>query len=125
MISTPADLPMSAPELKTDTVRVGDAVVCVLSGDLHIGTQAIGDQALSEALRYGPALLAVDLDAVELFTAEGLNLLLALQETTRARGVPLVLISPSAAVRRVLDISAATQTFTIHSTIADATAGYR
>ncbi|MFJ9598258.1 STAS domain-containing protein [Streptomyces virginiae] len=125
MTSTPADLPMPAPGLKTDTVRAGDAVVCVLSGDLHTGTRALADQALSEALQYGPALLAVDLDAVELFTAEGLNLLLALQETTRARGVPLVLVSPSSAARRVLDATGATKSFTIHSTIAEATAAYK
>ncbi|MFC9816993.1 STAS domain-containing protein [Streptomyces virginiae] len=125
MTSTPADLPMPAPGLKTDTVRVGDAVVCVLAGDLHTGTQAIGYQALNEALQYGPAVLAVDLDAVELFTADGLNLLLALQDTARDRGVPLVLVAPSAPVRRVLDVTGAAEAFTIRSTIAEATAGYR
>ncbi|MFG2342013.1 STAS domain-containing protein [Streptomyces yangpuensis] len=124
MTSRPADLPMPAPELKTDTVRVGDTVVCVLSGDLHTGTKAIGDQALNGALEGGPAQLAVDLDAVELFTADGLNLLLALQDTARARGVPLVLVSPSAAVRRVLEVTGAAGTFTIRSTVAEATAGY-
>ncbi|MFE5724965.1 STAS domain-containing protein [Streptomyces erythrochromogenes] len=125
MISTPADLPMPAPVLKTDTMRVGDATVCVLSGDLHIGTKAIGDQALNGALEDGGALLAVDLDAVELFTADGLNLLLDLQNTARARGVPLVLVSPSAAVRRVLDFTGATETFTIRPTIAEATGRHR
>ncbi|MFD6113720.1 hypothetical protein ACFWG0_26915 [Streptomyces yangpuensis] len=44
--------------------RTRDRFTCVLAGDLHTGTQAIGDQALHEALEYGPALLAVDLDAV-------------------------------------------------------------
>ncbi|MFG2972324.1 STAS domain-containing protein [Streptomyces sp. NPDC048331] len=86
MTSTPADLPMPAPELKTDVVRVGDAVVCVLSGDLHAGTRAIGEQALGEALDSGPAVLVIDLDAVELFTADGLNLLLALQDSARPGG---------------------------------------
>ncbi|MFE5717592.1 STAS domain-containing protein [Streptomyces erythrochromogenes] len=124
MTNTPADLPMPAPVLKTDTVRVGDAVVCVLSGDLHAGTKAIGGQVLNEALEDGPALLAVDLDAVELFTADGLNLLLTLQDAARARGVPLVLVAPSAAVRRVLDVAGAAGTFTVRSTIAEATAGY-
>ncbi|MEW2587156.1 STAS domain-containing protein [Streptomyces virginiae] len=125
MTSTPADLPMPAPGLKTDRVRVGEAVVCVLAGDLHTGTRAIGDQALNEALEDGPVLLAVDLDAVELFTADGLNLLLGLRETARARGVSLVLVSPSAAVRHVLDVTGTAETFTICSTIAEATAGYR
>ncbi|MDX6759702.1 MULTISPECIES: STAS domain-containing protein [Streptomyces] len=122
MSTTPADLPMPAPGLKTDTVRVGDALVCVLSGDLHTGTKAIGERALSEALEQGPELLAVDLDAVELFTADGLNLLLALRDTARAREVPLVLVSPSAAVRRVLEVTGAAEAFTVSSTVAQATA---
>ncbi|MFE7187058.1 STAS domain-containing protein [Streptomyces erythrochromogenes] len=124
MTSTPADLPMPAPGLKTDTVRVGNAVVCVLSGDLHAGTQTIGERALGEALEFGPVVLVVDLNAVELFTADGLNLLLALQETARVRGVPVVLVSPSATVHRVLDVTGATESFTVHSTVAEATARY-
>ncbi|MFB7805360.1 STAS domain-containing protein [Streptomyces virginiae] len=125
MTSTPADLPMPAPQLKTDIVRVGDAVVCILSGDLHAGTQAIGERALGEALEGRPAVLVVDMDAVELFTADGLNLLLSLQETARARNVPVVVVSPSAAVRRVLDVTGATETFTVYSTVAEATGRYR
>ncbi|GLV92769.1 hypothetical protein Slala04_42230 [Streptomyces lavendulae subsp. lavendulae] len=125
MTCTPADLPMPAPQLKTDTVRVGDAVVCILSGDLHAGTQAVGERALGEALEGRPAVLVVDLDAVELFTADGLNLLLSLQETARARNVPVVVVSPSAAVRRVLDVTGATETFTVYSTVAEATGRYR
>ncbi|KOU10870.1 hypothetical protein ADK49_31435 [Streptomyces sp. WM6349] len=116
---------MPAPQLKTDIVRVGDAVVCILSGDLHAGTQAIGELALGEALEGRPAVLVVDLDAVELFTADGLNLLLSLQETARARNVPVVVVSPSAAVRRVLDVTGATETFTVYSTVAAATGRYR
>ncbi|MFD9102440.1 STAS domain-containing protein [Streptomyces virginiae] len=125
MTSTPADLPMPAPQLKTDIVRVGDAVVCILSGDLHAGTQAVGERALGEALEGRPAVLVVDLDAVELFTADGLNLLLSLQETARTRNVPVVVVSPSAAVRRVLDVTGATETFTVYSTVAEATGRYR
>ncbi|MFB6692010.1 MULTISPECIES: STAS domain-containing protein [unclassified Streptomyces] len=125
MTSTPADLPMPAPQLKTDIVRVGDAVVCILSGDLHAGTQAVGERALGEALEGRPALLVVDMDAVELFTADGLNLLLSLQETARTRNVPVVVVSPSAAVRRVLDVTGATETFTVYSTVAEATGRYR
>ncbi|RSS92597.1 STAS domain-containing protein, partial [Streptomyces sp. WAC05950] len=114
-----------APQLKTDIVRVGDAVVCILSGDLHAGTQAVGERALGEALEGRPALLVVDMDAVELFTADGLNLLLSLQETARTRNVPVVVVSPSAAVRRVLDVTGATETFTVYSTVAEATGRYR
>ncbi|MGW5346122.1 STAS domain-containing protein [Streptomyces sp. HUAS TT3] len=121
----PADLPMPAPGLKTDIVRVGDAVVCVMAGDVHTGTKALGDEALREALALRPALLAVDLDAVELFTAEGLNILLTLRDAAGTYGVPLVLVSPSRSVRRILDMTGAAELFTIHSTIAEAVAGHQ
>ncbi|WP_405976995.1 hypothetical protein [Streptomyces sp. NBC_00158] len=65
MSTDPANLPLPAPDLKTDIVRVGAAVVCVLSGGVHLGTLSIGDDALRRALDLRPALLAVALDAVE------------------------------------------------------------
>ncbi|MCF3181430.1 STAS domain-containing protein [Streptomyces polychromogenes] len=118
-----ADLPMPAPELKTDTVRIGEAVVCVLSGDLYMGTRDAGDRALLAALDLNPALLAVDLNAVELFTADGLNLLLAVRDAARAHGVRLALVSPSGAVRRVLDVTGASGSFAVHPTVEEAIAG--
>ncbi|MCB5164551.1 STAS domain-containing protein [Streptomyces bambusae] len=118
---TSSGLPMPAPGLKTDIVRTGEALVCVLSGDLHTGTRDVADQALRDALDSGPGLLAVDLDAVELFTADGLNLLLTLRDTARSRTVPLILLSPSRAVRTVLDLTGAVGTFTIHVSLAEAT----
>ncbi|MGT2532698.1 STAS domain-containing protein [Streptomyces nojiriensis] len=117
-----AALPMRVPELKTDTVRVGDAVVCVLSGDLYAGTRDVGDHALRAALDLRPVLLAVDLNAVDLFTADGLNLLLGLREAARARGVPLALVSPSDAVRHVLEVTGATDSFDVHPSVTETAA---
>ncbi|MFJ7779642.1 STAS domain-containing protein [Streptomyces yangpuensis] len=117
-----SDLPMPAPELKTDTIRVGGAVVCVLSGDLYLGTAAVGDHTLREALDRLPDLLAIDLNAVELFTADGLNLLLALRDSARAAGVPLVLVSPSRGVRQVLEMTGAADSFAVHDTVEEAIA---
>ncbi|MFE5720597.1 STAS domain-containing protein [Streptomyces erythrochromogenes] len=113
---------MPGPELKTDTVTAGDAVVCVLSGDLHLGTAGVADHALREALERHPALLGVDLSAVELFTAEGLNLLLALRDRAASQGVSLVLIAPSRGARHVLDTTGATLTFALYATVEEAIA---
>ncbi|MFJ5546479.1 STAS domain-containing protein [Streptomyces sp. NPDC093225] len=113
---------MPAPDLKTDTVFVGEAVVCVLAGDLHQGTENISAQALAGALQRRPALLAVDLDAIELFSADGLNVLLTLRENARAQGVPLVLLSPSRAVRRVLELADADSLFEVCASAQEALA---
>ncbi|WP_051807158.1 STAS domain-containing protein [Streptomyces sp. NRRL F-2664] len=117
-----SDLPVAAPELKTDTIRVGGALVCVLSGDLYLGTAAVGGRTLREALDRLPALLVVDLNAVELFTADGLKLLLALRDSARARGVPLALVSPSRGVRQVLEMTGAADSFAVHATVEEAIA---
>ncbi|MEW1635350.1 STAS domain-containing protein [Streptomyces sp. NPDC093801] len=120
--SPAGELPLPAPDLKTDTVVVGEAVVCVLAGDLHQGTGPIGARALAEALHRRPALLAVDLNAIELFSADGLNALLTVREAARDQGVPLVVLSPSRAVRRVLEVAGADGLFTVYGTVQEALA---
>ncbi|KPI20548.1 Sulfate transporter/antisigma-factor antagonist STAS [Actinobacteria bacterium OV450] len=115
---------MPAPELKTDTINVGAAVVCVLSGDLYTGTEAVGDHSLREALDRLPTLLAVDLNAIDLFTADGLNLLLALRDSATAHGVPLVLVSPSRGVMQVLETTGAAGSFAVYATVEEAIAQY-
>ncbi|KOU14952.1 MULTISPECIES: STAS domain-containing protein [Streptomyces] len=125
MTSTPADLPMPAPGLKTDTVQSATPSYVFWPATCPPAPGPSATGPCTRHWRTSPALLAVDRDAVELFTADGLDLLLALQDTASARGVPLVLVAPSAAVRRVLDVTGTAEAFTISSTIAKATAGYR
>ncbi|WP_418959802.1 STAS domain-containing protein [Streptomyces tritici] len=113
---------MPASELKADTVRKGDTVVCVLAGDLHEGTQDAARAVLFRALDSRPALLAIDLDAVELFTAAGLNVLLAVRDAARLDAVPFALVAPSPTVRRVLGVTGAAVCFSVHATVEEAAA---
>ncbi|MEU9044313.1 MULTISPECIES: STAS domain-containing protein [unclassified Kitasatospora] len=106
--------------LKSETVRVGDALVCSFTGDMIMDSGPIAAQALDAALDRRPALLAVDLAGVTLFTSTGLNLLLRTRRRALEAGIPLVLIAPSPRTLRVLDITETATLFPVHATAEDA-----
>lgn len=106
--------------LKSETVRVGDALVCSFAGDMTLDTEDIADLALAAALDHRPALLAIDLSGVEAFTCTGLNLLLAARSRALDEGVPLVLTAPSRQALRVLKLTETDTLFRVHATTHDA-----
>ncbi|MFF8601424.1 STAS domain-containing protein [Streptomyces sp. NPDC015232] len=97
----------AAAGLEIETRRVGEAVVCALSGDLHLDNEGELREALARALDVAPTLLAVDLSAVALLTSSGLNVLLTTRRHALARKVPFVAVAPSPLARRVLRITRA------------------
>ncbi|MEV6206225.1 STAS domain-containing protein [Kitasatospora sp. NPDC051914] len=99
--------------LKSSTARVGAAVVCTFAGDLHMANEPGVRTVLNEALGLLPQVLAVDLSGVELFTSSGLNALLQVRSAAADRGVPVVLLAPSGAVRRVLELTEAAELFPV------------
>ncbi|MFF7992503.1 STAS domain-containing protein [Kitasatospora xanthocidica] len=102
--------------LKTDTVTIGDALVCVLAGDVTMDSEPIAARALNAALDQEPSVLAVDLSRVELFTSTGLNLLLTLRRRILGRPTALALVAPSNMVRRVLEITETAPLFPVYAT---------
>ncbi|MFI2612795.1 STAS domain-containing protein [Kitasatospora sp. NPDC018619] len=108
------------PCLRSRTVRVGDALVCCFDGDLTLDSEPVAAGALDAALRWRPALLAVDLARVELFTSTGLNLLLGARRRALADGVRLVLVAPSERTLRVLELTETAGLFAVHPTVGDA-----
>ncbi|MGW4892960.1 STAS domain-containing protein [Kitasatospora sp. NPDC004240] len=108
--------------LKSETVRIGGALVCSFAGDMILDSEPGAAQALTAALDQRPDLLAVDLSGVELFTSTGLNLLLVTRRRALAEGVPLVLIAPSRQTARVLELTGTTALFPVRATVGDARA---
>ncbi|MFE2110662.1 STAS domain-containing protein [Kitasatospora sp. NPDC059463] len=109
-----------SPWLKSETARVGETVVCRFSGDLSMDSEAEAAEVLHLALDQGPAVLAVDLADVGLFTSSGLNLLLITRRRALVAGIPLVLIAPCPMARRVLDLTDAAPLFPVHATAEEA-----
>ncbi|MEU3498488.1 anti-anti-sigma factor [Kitasatospora cineracea] len=96
-----------APDLRIETRRTGTTVRCALVGALHQDNQDAFARALHRGLRSRPERLRVDLRAVDLFTSSALDTLLRARHAAAVLGVAMALDSPSACVRRVLEITRA------------------
>ncbi|MEV4557922.1 STAS domain-containing protein [Kitasatospora sp. NPDC049285] len=110
------------PDLRIESRRAGQNTVCVLVGDAHMGNERQVRDALRAVLDGRPAVLAVDLAAVRLFTSSCLNALLSARLTARAAGTRLVLAAPSSGARRVLEITGADAVLPVYDTVAQALA---
>ncbi|MFD9124037.1 STAS domain-containing protein [Kitasatospora sp. NPDC059571] len=106
---------MTVPTLKTSTSWVGTTAVCTFVGDVLPENVAVMAGALEAALDGAPAMPAANLSEVDLFTSTGLNMLLTVRRTAAGRDVPLVLIAPSAGVRRVLQVTEADALFPVYA----------
>ncbi|MFE7564111.1 STAS domain-containing protein [Kitasatospora sp. NPDC057500] len=112
--------PAASPWLKCETLTAGAALVCRFTGDLSMDSEAEAAGALHSALDRRPAVLAVDLARVGLFTSSGLNLLLAARRRALAAGVRLVLIAPCPMARRVLELTDTAALFPVCATAEEA-----
>ncbi|WP_043174683.1 STAS domain-containing protein [Streptomyces sp. NRRL B-24484] len=94
-----------APDLRIRTSSTAETVVCTVAGLLHLENEEQVQRALDAALGRRPAVLAVDLSGVVMFTSSGLNTLFVARRAAHAHGIPLVPLAPSTSVRRTLAIT--------------------
>ncbi|MFG2819585.1 STAS domain-containing protein [Kitasatospora sp. NPDC048365] len=106
--------------LRSETVRVGGALVCSFNGDMTLDSEHVAAWALSAALDQRPDLLAVDMAGVELLTSSGLNVMLTARGRAVDTGIPLVLVAPSRVTLRVLELTDTTALFPSCATTEDA-----
>ncbi|MEV7596030.1 STAS domain-containing protein [Kitasatospora sp. NPDC089797] len=111
--------------LKSETVRVGNALVCSFTGDLILDSEPVATEALEAAFEQRPAVLAVDLAGVDLFTSTGLDLLLVARRRASEQGVTLVLVAPPARTLRVLELTGTAALFTVRATVGEALRTHR
>jgi|HubBroStandDraft_1064217.scaffolds.fasta_scaffold429834_1 anti-anti-sigma factor len=81
-----------------------DGTVVWLRGEQDISTDEALRQALAEATTPDSAALVLDLSEVEFMGASTLGVIVRARESLQLRSGSLVLRSPSASVRRVIDI---------------------
>jgi anti-anti-sigma factor len=99
---------MSGDGLTVTTDRTGETVVVTLVGELAAGTTFRLEPELERLTRgTGARTLVVDMSGVTFMDSASLGLLLATQQRLQADGVRFVVANPSAAVRRILELTGA------------------
>src|SRR4051794_3026464 len=81
-----------------------DAIVLAFRGDADAAAGPLVAHALTQATAYGHTRIAVDLAELEFIDTYCLSILFETRQMLRDRGGDLVLRSPPAPVRRLLDI---------------------
>lgn len=103
----------------------GDITLIRLSGRMDVeGTSRIETPLAARAVRDHGATI-VDLDAVDFLTSYGIRALMLTAKALRARGGRMVLLSPNALVRRVLETAGVDTMIPVFDSLSEAQAGLR
>ncbi|AXI81152.1 STAS domain-containing protein [Peterkaempfera bronchialis] len=100
------------------------AVVSV-AGELDVDTATELHYQLANQLHHGRRHLVLDLTAVPFMDSSGLNIVIRTQQETRRVGGSLRLAGPTAAVRRIIDLTGVGITTPVHDTVDEALARHR
>jgi anti-sigma B factor antagonist len=87
-----------------------------LTGEIDILTVEGITGQVDAALAAGPAEIVVHMDAVTFIDSMGLGTLVRSYRACAARGIPFVIADPSPQVRRLLQLTALDQAFTVRVT---------
>jgi len=104
-------------ELRTD--EAGPTTVVAVFGDVDLATAPQLRQHLSDLVGRGCARLAVDLKATDFLDSSGLSALVSGLKRARAAGGDLVLVCPPGRIRRLLEVVALDQVFSVYPDLAD------
>ena len=92
-------------ELGTDLdIEPGDEGV-TLTGEIDAHTAPELDRALDPLLRRSPATVAVHMSGVTFMDSSGLRVVIAATQRARDGGGDLLLVAPTPAVRRLVEVS--------------------
>jgi anti-anti-sigma factor len=96
-----------AAEPEVTTTSAGDVVTVTVTGELTEAARRPLVRVLTDLLLSGTALRRVDLDlrAVSFMNSAGMAVLVQLRRMAEPRGVEVVLVAPTAAVVRPLQLS--------------------
>lgn len=101
---------------------VGDRTVVDVSGEIDIYTASVLREQLANLVDVGRTDLVVDLTAVKFMDSTGLGVLVGVLKKVRGHHGRLQLVIDSERLLKVFRITALTQVFTIHETVAAALA---
>jgi anti-sigma B factor antagonist len=110
--------------MELDAEDLGDGITLIrLSGRMDVeGTSKIETPLAARAVRDSGAAI-VDLVGVDFLTSYGIRALMLTAKALRARGGRMVLLSPNALVRRVIETAGVDQIIPVFDSLQDARAG--
>ena len=98
-------------------------VVVTLAGEADFENGRQLRDALVSQLSRGARRLIVDVSGLDFMDSTGVNVLVAVRSSLRARGGSLALVAPRPLVARVLGALGAGQVMTVYPTVEEAAAG--
>jgi anti-sigma B factor antagonist len=104
-------------DLRTD--GAGPTTVVAVTGDVDLATAPRLHQHLSELVGQGCTRLAVDLRGTEFLDSSGLSALISGMKRARAAGGDLVLVCSPGRIRRLLEVVALDQVFSVYTDLDD------
>lgn len=107
-------------DLNVSTRQQDDHVVVATAGEIDLHTAPRLEADLTELMQDGPPRLIVDLSGVEFCDSTGVNVLLAAMRRAHDEGGSLSLVSPQAAVRKVLGITGLDSVFPVRESVEEA-----
>ena len=98
----------------TTRCEAGDGFVTLtVAGEIDLHTAPALREAALEAVRHNGTTLRLDLGDVTFMDSTGIEVLLATRRRAELEGGSMTLVRPTAAVRRILEVTGLSQLFTI------------
>ncbi len=91
--------------LRVSTERRDDTIVLVLEGELDIATAPRIEEALRAAEEQAPAILVLDLRALDFMDSTGLRTILSADARAREAGRRLAVVQGNENIRRVFEVT--------------------
>lgn len=108
--------------LRISVAPAASYVLVTLAGESDFANGRQLRDALVSQLSRGARRLIVDVSGLDFMDSTGVNVLLAVRSSLRARGGSLVLVAPQPMVARVLGAMRAGQVITVYATVEEAVA---
>jgi anti-sigma B factor antagonist len=91
--------------LQIETAEAGGKIVLTVRGDVDLSTSPELRTALTNAISTDPETVAVGLDDVNYMDSSGIATLIEALRTTRKKKINFLLVAPSKAVMRVMQMA--------------------
>lgn len=110
-----------ADSITTSVAHTDGIAVVTVTGEIDLSTATALEAAIAEALAAEPAVLVVELSAVDFMASSGLRVLVATQQKV-SKSAQLAVVADKPATRRPIEVTDLDKVFALYSTLDEALA---